>query len=401
MNDIINILGINVSTLKKSEIIGKIKWFLANGGQHQIITPNPEFILAARKDEEFFYILNSSGLAVPDGIGLKFAALAMGKKLYRFAGADLAKEILKIAEEKNLKVGIVNWDKALSKKEDIENNLKREYPKLKFIAENVNRQAISYKLKAISYEPDILFCTLGAPWQEKFIYHNLKNLPSVKIAIGVGGAFDFLTKKIKRAPNFLRTIGLEWLWRLILEPKYRFKRIYNAVIVFPCVFIKWRFILPFLYRSNVACILFKKEGGRYKILLVQRSDQENHWQLPQGGTDGDSMEDAGRKELREELGVDKFKVIKVYKNLYKYKFGDALSKFKVSKKMMMGYRGQKQGLCVAEFFGSDNDIKINFWDHKNWKWVDEKDLINEVHHTRREAVEIFMEKFKNLSVIKN
>ena len=77
-------------------------------------------------------------------------------------------------------------------------------------------------------KPDILLVGLGSPKQEKFIYENLKKMPSVKLAIGVGGAFDFISGHVKRAPHILQKIGLEWLWRLALEPK-RIKRIYNGV----------------------------------------------------------------------------------------------------------------------------------------------------------------------------
>jgi N-acetylglucosaminyldiphosphoundecaprenol N-acetyl-beta-D-mannosaminyltransferase len=83
--------------------------------------------------------------------------------------------------------------------------------------------------------PDILFVALGAPKQERWIFENLNKLESVKLAMGVGGAFDFLSGKTKRAPLWMRKIGLEWFWRLIIEPR-RVKRIIDAVIVFPVIF---------------------------------------------------------------------------------------------------------------------------------------------------------------------
>ena len=379
MSNIINILGINISTLNKKNVLEKIEQFLNDGKQHQIVTPNPEFILNARKDEEFFYILNNADLSIPDGIGLKFASWAMGKNLHKFTGADLIKDILRIAEEKNLKIAIINWSGGLSKREDIEKILKEKYPKLKFIIKDIEKTELSSVYPELSsvndFKPDILFCTLGAPYQEKWIYHVLtpspspnqervaeKKLSSVKIAIGVGGAFDFLTNKIKRAPKLMRALALEWLWRLILEPKYRFRRIYNAIIIFPLTFIKWKFISPLIYRPNVACLLFKRTENNYKILLVKRNDDKNHWQLPQGGTDGENIIKAGDRELREELNTNKFKIIKIHKNLWKYKFGERISEYSAQVKEIVGYKGQKQSLIIAEFLGKDDDIKINFWD---------------------------------------
>ncbi len=401
----INILGINISTLNKKQVLKKIEYFLADNGQHQIVTPNPEFLLQAGKDEEFFYILNKADLAVPDGIGLKFAAWAMCKNIHRVTGADLVTDILKVAQDRKLKVAILNWCDGLSKKEDIDNAVKKLYPKLNFIIEDIDRdirnclpakpwQAGKLEIRNLAdCQPDILFVALGAPWQEKFIYHNLPKLPSVRIAIGVGGAFDFLTGKIKRALKILRILGLEWLWRLIKQPR-RWKRIYNAVIVFPWKFFKWRSILPFFYRPNVACLLYKKENNRYKILLAERRNEPGHWQLPQGGTDGEDLMTAGARELSEEIDCDKFRSIACFSNLWKYKFDKKVGKYKT--KRHTGYKGQKQGLFIAEFLGEDNDIRINFWDHSDCKWVDSENLINTIHLKRKKATEIFLEKFHEI-----
>ncbi|MBU1992726.1 WecB/TagA/CpsF family glycosyltransferase, partial [Patescibacteria group bacterium] len=79
---------------------------------------------------------------------------------------------------------------------------------------------------------EVLFVAYGAPAQEMWISRNLKFLKTVRLAVGVGGAFDFLSGKVKRAPGWMRKIGLEWLYRLIKEPR-RIRRIINAVIKFP------------------------------------------------------------------------------------------------------------------------------------------------------------------------
>jgi len=86
------------------------------------------------------------------------------------------------------------------------------------------------------FAPQILLVAFGHPKQERWIARHLVEFPSVKIVIGIGGAFDFWADTIKRAPFVIRRVGLEWLWRLILEPR-RWKRIWNAVIVFPIFFI--------------------------------------------------------------------------------------------------------------------------------------------------------------------
>jgi len=394
----INILGINVSTLNKKDVLKKVEQFLNSNRQHYIVTPNPEIILAARKDEEFFYILNKADMAIPDGIGLKFAAWARGRNLSRVTGADLVRDIVEMAARKKLQVGIINWGKGLSNKQDIEEYFRNNYPDLNFtIIDFQERCGVQHPIGCWTplKNADILFCTFGAPYQEKFIYHNLKNLLSVKVAIGIGGAFDFLTGKIKRAPRFMQILGLEWLWRLFKQPR-RWKRIYDATIKFPREFFKWKFIKSFLYRPNVVCLLYKGDKTWCKILLVERKVEPGHWQLPQGGTDNENLMTAGIRELSEEIGNKKFKPIATFKNLWQYKFNNEKSKFETSAKNVWGYKGQEQSLFIAKFLGKDSDIKINFWDHSNWKWAEADNLVNEVHPLRREATKIFLKYFKKI-----
>ena len=393
----LNILGINISTLKKEEALKKIEQFLKDRKQHYIVTPNPEIILEAHRDEELFYILNKADLAIPDGAGLKFAAWAMGRNLSRVTGADLVEELLKMAQEKNLKIAVLNWERGLSNKQDIENILKDRYKNLKFSIMEAERGSTP----KLGVEPldgaDILFCTLGAPYQEKFIYHTINSspyegegrvrLPSVKVAIGVGGAFDFLTGKIKRAPKIIRWMCLEWLWRLAKQP-HRAKRIYQAVIVFPWEFIKWRFIHPLFYRKNVVGFIF---NAKNQVLLVNWAKDNNYWSLPQGGVDkGESEEEAIRREMKEEIGTNNFNILGKFKNIYKYKWPKNYSHG--------GYKGQKQTLYILEFKGDDSDIKLCYWEHKKWKWVNIENLTKEAHEVHQTAYGIFLEKFKSLRI---
>ena len=91
--------------------------------------------------------------------------------------------------------------------------------------------------KINAFQPTLLFVAFGAPHQELWISRNLTKLNTVKVAMGIGGAFDFISGKRKRAPKCMQKIGCEWLWRLVLEPR-RFKRIWNAVFVFPFIVTK-------------------------------------------------------------------------------------------------------------------------------------------------------------------
>lgn len=388
----VNVFGIAIDALSYREALRRAAGFLASDRQHTIVTPNPEILLGACKDEEFWYILNQADLAIPDGVGLKFAAWLSGVRLERIAGADLMRDLLRLAEENSRKAAVLNWRGGLSKAGEIKAALKIKYPRLDFRAYDIGRQGRGLDSEAVkSYAPELLLVTLGSPYQERLVHKYLSGWPSVRLAMPVGGAFDFLTGKLRRAPAFLRRLGLEWLWRLALQPR-RWKRIYRAVAVFPLKFIKWKFILPFFYRPNVVCLLYKKEAGGYKIFIVERTDKTGHWQLPQGGTRAEALLVAGARELSEEINSDKFRPVAAIPNLWQYDFGASAGKYKAQKHA--GYRGQRQGLFIAEFLGKDSDIKINFWDHRAWRWVRAENLINEIHPVRREATKVFWEKFK-------
>ena len=390
-----NILGINLSDLSQTELLNRLDFFLSGENSHYLVTPNPEIILKASKDEEYFYILNSADLAIADGFGLVLAGIIQGQKISRITGSDLTPILIEKAEKKQLKVLIINWQDGLSKSSDITQALNSRWPNLIFeILDIIKKSNLNLeennKLKL--FKPALVFVTLGAPLQEKLIWHELKNWPSVRLALAVGGSFDFLTNKIKRAPKIISRLGIEWLWRVFLQPQnrvQRLKRIWRATVIFSLRILKDSLIKPFFYRPSVAIMLYKKTDSGVKILIVARQDKPSHWQLPQGGTDGETLEIAGARESREELGTDKFIVKKTFSNLHRYLFPKLLG----NGQRHTFYKGQKQGLFIAEFTGNDNDIKINYWDHVAWQWIEPEKLLETVHPYRQEGVKKFLVKF--------
>ncbi|NCU43334.1 NUDIX domain-containing protein, partial [Candidatus Falkowbacteria bacterium] len=111
-----------------------------------------------------------------------------------------------------------------------------------------------------------------------------------------------------------------------------------------------------------------------------------HWQLPQGGTDGQGLKRGGLREAKEELGLSDLKVKGVYPKLHAYRFKGGLNK-------KTKYKGQRQGLLIAEFEGNDDLITINYWDHSAWRWVAPEELVKSVHPIRRAGAEKFIKKF--------
>jgi N-acetylglucosaminyldiphosphoundecaprenol N-acetyl-beta-D-mannosaminyltransferase len=236
-----NLLGVRIDNFSKKEILEKVESFLRERKFHQIATINPEFILEAQKNPEFRNILNDADLNIADGIGIRFAFWRLAEKLKcRMAGADLMHEILRIANEKKLAVFLAVNEKGLSLYEETQSVFSKLYPNVVFNGANLDiqchsgldpeSQKILKQVKDDKGDIKILLVNFGAPFQEKFI-NSLKN-DTIMLAMGVGGSFDYATGKLQRAPKIMRILGLEWLWRLFLQPK-RWKRIWNAVIVFP------------------------------------------------------------------------------------------------------------------------------------------------------------------------
>jgi N-acetylglucosaminyldiphosphoundecaprenol N-acetyl-beta-D-mannosaminyltransferase len=395
-----NILGISTGEIDLYRAQQALSDFYNDNKKHQIVTPNPEIILQAQKDEELFYILNSADLSLADGFGLKIAAKLSNQSLKRLTGADFLLHILQEAAKNKRRLLLINRRDGLSTEEDLKNTLEKQYSKINplIISCAKNTKPSNEDLeKARAFRPDLAICGFGAPEQEKYLFHLQKNLEYLPVAIGLGGAFDFLSGRMKRAPAAWRHLGLEWFWRLIQQPS-RWRRIWRATVSFILALIYWRFILPHRYRPNVAVMMYKKSDKGREIFIVERQDQPGHWQLPQGGLDGQNIIEAGTRELQEESGVKNFKIISSDRNLYRYDFCLDNGRDRRSGEIRhYGYKGQRQSLVIAEFQGKDEEIKINYWDHRAWRWIAEKDLLTSLHPCRQEAGKIYFQKIAKLN----
>lgn len=201
------ILGVKVDSTSMGEVLEKIeieKLFL--------ISVNPEYIVQAQTDEEFRVALNNADLALADGVGLK---LVIGD-LEIIPGRKLAAELLALRRYKFFFLGgRGNVAKEMANKfggsfDSGETDLR--YPKR-------NEEIIA---KINKSRADILLTAYNAPEQEKWLWANRKRL-KVRVMMGVGGTFDYLTGRAKLPPKFIERCGLEWLWRLMHEP-WRWRR---------------------------------------------------------------------------------------------------------------------------------------------------------------------------------
>lgn len=215
------ILGVAFSNAPENLILEYIVKSVKNSSEkYYIVTPNPELLVIAHNNVRYKKILNSAKLALPDGIGVVLASKLLGKGIEgRITGVGLVNKLCKSVAEKPITVGFLGGKPGIADK--TAECLTQNYPGLKVVFTQSGRPDES-TVKLIDKKIDILFVAFGSPKQEIWISENLNKLP-VKVVIGVGGAFDFISGEVKRAPVWIRQIGLEWLFRLILQP-WRIKR---------------------------------------------------------------------------------------------------------------------------------------------------------------------------------
>lgn len=234
-----NLLNVKVQTLEMFAVKEALHAFLNSDSQHQIVTVNPEFIVASQTNKKFLTVINEASLATIDGNGIIKALQFLGNDVSlddRITGADLSQLLIELAGREELKILFILKSNGLTSPDDFFFKIKANYPELIFQVADEN-DALD---KARTFFPKIILVGLGAPLQDLWIYEHLAKMPSVKIAVGVGGSLDFISGKQKRAPKIWRSLGLEWLYRFFHQP-WRFFRIWRAVIIFPYLVLKYKY----------------------------------------------------------------------------------------------------------------------------------------------------------------
>lgn len=217
---------------EKIDFLKKIKKNLKEEKKTFVVTANPETFMKSEEDIELFELLSDKNtIIVPDGIGIVKASRMLGYDVKeRIPGIDIANVLLEYGTELNKSIYLFG-----SKQEVIDAMLgiiKEKYPNLKVAG--ASNGYIEDKDKVFSkiakLKPDIILVALGIPIQEKLIYKHLKKFDK-GIFVGVGGSFDVISGHKKRAPKIFIKLNLEWLYRIMKEPK-RIKRFYDSNIKF-------------------------------------------------------------------------------------------------------------------------------------------------------------------------
>lgn len=185
-----------------------------------IIAVNPEKVIKAQGNPDILESLHQGGLLIPDGIGIVFASRLLGLgRMSRVPGSELMPAICEYAEKKEYKVFLYGASEEVNAAAAYE--IRRRFPTIQIAGRQhgyLQEAAMPDLIANInSSGAQILFIALGSPRQELWMKRYLPQL-NIKVCQGVGGTFDVLAGKVKRAPPFFRAIHLEWLYRLLAQP---------------------------------------------------------------------------------------------------------------------------------------------------------------------------------------
>lgn len=257
----VSVAGLRVTAAPKKEVLKEIRTRVEQGETTRIITPYSEFLFAALKDASVMDMLNGADISIADGVGMLWAATylhvplriknivlrylyAIAQMVYtgarillkpdsiyktipeKIVGADFFIDLVDLAADQNLSIYLLGGYGEVALQTG--KKLRKRHPQLR-IAGFSNKLSSDPSIirDVVAASPDFLFVAFNPIGQDAWIAEHLHELPSVKLAIGLGGTFDYVSGHKTQPPKFIRSIGLEWLFRLITQPK-RYKRIYNA-----------------------------------------------------------------------------------------------------------------------------------------------------------------------------
>ncbi|GAC1472722.1 MAG: WecB/TagA/CpsF family glycosyltransferase [Chloroflexota bacterium] len=219
------VLGVRVDLVTEEDVLILARTSVASRVPAQVVTVNAEFVMRAHRDPAFHLIIESSALATPDGSGILWALRRQGKRLSdRVGGSDLIWALSDQARRLGHTVFLLGGAPGVA--DAAARRLGNTYPGLVVAGSHAGSPSASEDAAIVDLirrsRADILFVAFGAPAQERWIRRNLLETGAA-FAIGVGGSFDYLAGTARRAPVWMRNLGLEWLWRLVRQP-HRWRR---------------------------------------------------------------------------------------------------------------------------------------------------------------------------------
>ncbi len=219
------VLGVRVDCVDMGGALARIEAFVDGGGRHQVATVNPEFVMRAGQDREFARVLESADLCLADGSGVVWAARRQGCALSGpVTGTDLIPPLAALCARRQFRLFLLGAAPGVA--DELAQRLMAEHPGLHVASHSGSPEPSGDEEtvgRIAAERPQIVMVAYGAPNQELWIDRMGARLNGVAVAIGVGGAFDYLTGRVPRAPLWMRRAGMEWLFRLARQP-WRIRR---------------------------------------------------------------------------------------------------------------------------------------------------------------------------------
>lgn len=239
----IDILGIKIDNLTEKEAIEKIIQFIKEKKFHFVFTINSENATKVLENKDFFNVIKNADLIIPDGIGIIIASKILKTPLKeRIPGIDLSYKLMEIADREGYKIVLIGGKKGVA--EEAKENLKKKFKNLNIVKtyngyfNELEEREIVEDIEKIN--PDIILVGMGSEKQELWIWKNRESFKNVGVCIGVGGTLDIWAGLKKRAPKFIQKMGLEWLYRTVIEPKRLFRIIKIFKFVYKIILTRWK-----------------------------------------------------------------------------------------------------------------------------------------------------------------
>lgn len=411
---------LKISAITKAEFLTVINERIKSNQQTWVTTPYSEFLYAALRSGEARDLLAKADIAIADGVGILWAErflsrpltakshfgkilqswgqvvitgariLLTPKYLYaripeKIVGASVFFAMCEQAAKNGHSIFLLNdWSDSARKTAEL---LKQLYLNLKIAGVSEKRKDDESVVQDIqAANPDIIFVGYGPIKQERWINQHLKALP-VKVAMGVGGTFDYAAGNKLRPPAWVRDIGLEWLFRLVTQPR-RLPRIYRATYGLVLSMVRYKVFSSYPFRNNAVAVAVNREN---KILLCKRvanfrgagtkESQHNYWQFPQGGLDeNEDIIPGAARELQEETGIVTVEPLGVAEFEHSYEWLNGGRAVLFNSRI---YKGQEQQTVFFRFTGPDEEIKVDGIEFEDYAWLTPGEVLDRIAPERR------------------
>ena len=226
----VNLCGVWIDNGSMQEAVENVDRLIRDKQRAYVVTPNVDHIVRLQWDKEFRRVYENAALVLADGAPLLWAARYLGTPLMeKISGSDLTPALCEMAAAQGHKIFFLGGREGTA--QESKEVLEKRYPGIRIVGvysppmgfekNETECQKILSMLRQTS--PNILFVGLGTPKQENWICRNGEQLP-VAVSIGIGATFEFMSNRVRRAPVWMQRWGLEWFWRLLMEPGRLWKR---------------------------------------------------------------------------------------------------------------------------------------------------------------------------------